>query len=383
MAAIRVVLVTHYYPAHRSGVELAAGELARRLATHGDVEIVWHASDCDPPPERVCERLRCQPASAFNGLERWLGLPYPLWSWSSLARLVRAVRAADLVHLHDCLYFGNIVAYAAARLAGRPVVVTQHIGMVPYRNPGLRAVLALANRLVGRVVLGGACRVLFIAETTRAYFARRVRFRNAPLVVANGVDGALFAPAMDAERNALRERFGVRKGQPLLLFVGRFVEKKGLPLLQRLVGALPDAVWLFAGHGPLDPERWSAQNVRVLRGLDHAGIAPLYQAADLLVLPSVGEGFPLVVQEATACGTQVLVDTSIADACPPAAGMLRTESVLGEDAVERWAKRIRELIRDSGDPELRARLAGFARENWSWDESARRHADAMRECTAR
>lgn len=347
------------------------------------MEIVWHASDCDPPPERICERLRCQPASAFNGLERGLGLPYPLWSWSSLVRLVRAVREADLVHLHDCLYIGNIVAYAAARLAGRPVVVTQHIGMVPYRDPGLRLVLALANRLLGRLVLGGACRVLFIAETTRAYFGRWVRYRNAPLVVANGVDGALFAPAKDAERIALRERFGVGEGQPLLLFVGRFVEKKGLRLLRKLVGALPDAAWLFAGRGPLDPERWGAPNVRVLRGLDPAGVAPLYQAADLLVLPSVGEGFPLVVQEAMACGTQVLVDTSVAHACPPAAGMLQTEPVQGKDAAERWARRIRALARGGADPALRERLAGFARENWSWEESARRHADAMRACAAR
>lgn len=380
---MRVVLVTHYYPAHRSGVEIVAGEIASRLAADHGMEIVWHASDCDAAPVEGDARLRCEPARAFNGLERWLGLPYPLWSWDSLARLARSVREADLVHLHDCLYLGNIVAYAAATRAGRPVVVTQHIGMVPYRNPALRLMLALANWLVGRFVLGGACRVLFIAETTRAYFARRVSFRDAPLVVANGVDGALFAPAKDAERVALRERLGVREGQPLLLFVGRFVEKKGLWLLERLVAALPEAAWLFAGHGPLDPERWGAPNVRVLRGLDAAGIAPLYQAADLLVLPSVGEGFPLVVQEAMACGTQAVVDTAVAEACPPAADLLRAESVRGADAAERWERRIRALLHDGCDPAQRARLAGFARDYWSWDESARRHAEIMRECAAR
>ncbi len=380
---MRVVLVTHYYPAHRSGIEIVAGELARRLAADPGIEIIWHASDCDLPPTQDGGRLRCQPAAAFNGLERWLGVPYPLWSWGSLVRLARDVREADLLHLHDCLYFGNLVAYAAARLAGRPVVVTQHIGPVPYRNPGLRLILALANRLVGRIVLGGACRVLFIAETTRTYFARLVRFRNAPLVVANGVDRALFTPASGADRQALRERLGVRDGQPLLLFAGRFVEKKGMPLLEQLVRGTPEAAWLFAGAGPLDPERWGAPNVRVLRGLDQAGLAPLYQAADLLVLPSVGEGFPLVVQEAMACGTQALVDTLTAQACPRAAGLLHAESVQGTDAAERWTRRVRALARNGGDPALQARLASFAHENWSWDESARRHADALRECAAR
>lgn len=384
---MRVVLVTHYYPAHRSGIEIVAGEIARRLAAEPGIEIVWHSSDCNPPPAQDGaadgNRLRCQPAAAYNGLERWLGVPYPLWSWGSLVRLVRDVRSADLLHLHDCLYFGNVVAYVAARIAGHPVVVTQHIGTVPYRNPGLRMLLALANRLIGRLVLGGACRVLFIAETTRAYFGRLVRFRKAPLVVANGVDSALFKPAQDADRQALRKHLGVQDGQPLLLFAGRFVEKKGLPLLGQLVRETPGALWLFAGAGPLDPERWGAPNLRVLRGLGQSDLVPLYQAADLLVLPSVGEGFPLVVQEAMACGTPALVDASTAQACPQATGLLHAESVGGADAAERWTRRILALAHDGFDAGLRARRAGFARENWSWDESARRHAQAMRECAAR
>ena len=52
------------------------------------------------------------------------------------------MRQSDVVHLHDFLYPANLVAWAAARLARRPLVVTQHIGMIPYRNRALRALLA-------------------------------------------------------------------------------------------------------------------------------------------------------------------------------------------------------------------------------------------------
>jgi glycosyltransferase involved in cell wall biosynthesis len=42
----------------------------------------------------------------------------------------------------------------------------------------------------------------------------------------------------------------------------------------------------------------------------------LYRAAHLLVLPSVGEGFPLVVAEGMGCGTPVLVGPDTAAALP-------------------------------------------------------------------
>jgi phosphatidylinositol alpha-1,6-mannosyltransferase len=377
---MRIVLVTHYYPAHRGGVEMVAGEIARRLAGGGDMEIVWFASDCDPAPERNGPRLRCQPASACNFIESWSGIPYPLWSWTSLVRMTNEIRAADLVHIHDCLYFGNIVAFAAARMTGRPLVVTQHIGPVPFRNIALRLIHAAANRVLGKLLLGGACRVAFIADAPRKYFERFVRFRSPPLTIANGVDARMFRPADRELRTALRQRFGVRGNQPLLLFVGRFVEKKGLPLLHQLTRLVPEARWLFVGSGPLDPERWAEANVRVLRDLDQADLVPLYQAADLLVLPSVGEGFPLVIQEAMACGTPALVDAATAQACPEAAGLLSAEASTGPDAAQRWAERVRSLVQAGGAPDLGDKLTRFARETWSWETCASRHAQAMREC---
>jgi len=47
---LRITLVTHYYPAHRGGVERVAGQLAERLARAGVAKIDWHASDCDASP---------------------------------------------------------------------------------------------------------------------------------------------------------------------------------------------------------------------------------------------------------------------------------------------------------------------------------------------
>jgi glycosyltransferase involved in cell wall biosynthesis len=378
-APLRIALVTHYFPSHRGGVEVVAGEIAARLARSGAAEITWHASDTDSPPDGV-PGLTCVPACAWNFTERRLGLPFPIWGPSALARLARTVRAADVVHLHDFLYLPNVVAWACACLARRPVLVTQHVGMIPYRSQALRALLSLANRVLGRLLLGNAARTAFVSEVVLEYFSGFVRFRAAPLRVANGVDTDLFIPPGAAQRAALRARLGVRDARPLLLFAGRFVEKKGLALLHRLAERMPDVDWLFAGWGPLDPGAWGLAHVRVERNLGREELALRYQAADLLVLPSVGEGFPLVVQEAMACGTPSLVSTETAAGCPEACDVLPAEP-LGEGAEERWQARIETLLAGPKE-DFRAQVAAFAAVQWSWDRCARRYAELLRDCVS-
>jgi glycosyltransferase involved in cell wall biosynthesis len=381
-AALRVVLVSHYYPAHRGGVERVAGQLADRLAAAGAASIEWHASDCDASPA-AARGLRAVPARSWNFAERRLGFPYPLWSPAALRRLWRACRGAEVVHLHDCLYFPNLVAFAAARRARRPVLVTQHIGHVPYRNPLLRFAQLAANRLIGAWVLGGAGQVIFESASVSGYFGRFVRFRNPPLLVQNGVDTELFRPASDERRAALRSGFGVPAGAPLLLFLGRFVEKKGLPVLRELAQRLPQARLMLAGWGPIDPSAWGLPNVSVVRSPDTGELAALYQAADLLLLPSVGEGFPLSVQEAMACGTPALIGAETAAGCPEAAGVLLAEATGTADTAERWRVRLQALLASPQTLQaLRPRAAQFARDYWSWEQCTARYAAALRACAA-
>lgn len=376
---MRIALVTHYFPAHRGGIELVAAQIAMRLAADHGAEIAWYASDCDPPPS--IPGVRCFPASSCNAIERHAGFPYPLWSLRALWRTMRAARDAEVLHLHDCLYLPNLAAYLAARLAGKPVLVTQHVGMIPFRNPLLRGVLYAAYRVLGRVVLGGATQVVFVSDAVRRHFSEYVRFTAAPELVFNGVDTAIFHPLEEKARRALRASLGIPTGIPLLLFVGRFVQKKGMPVLRDLAARIPEAHWLFAGWGALDPDQWGLGNVSVARGRAGAQLAPLYQAADLLVLPSRGEGLPLVIQEAMACGTPALVGVDTAAACPDAAQVLPSEDTGGPDVPARWERRIRQLIFDpEGVEKRRMAVAAYATAAWSWERCAARYRALVARC---
>src|SRR6516165_4146668 len=136
---MRVLVVTHYYPKH-GGIEIVAGELARRLVGRG-IEVTWAATDEQAPAEP--DGIERWPVSAWNVTESALGFPYPLWSPLSLLQLEQLVRSCDVLHLHDSLYLGNVVAYLWARRHGKPVIVTQHVGPIPYKSPLLRGMLGL------------------------------------------------------------------------------------------------------------------------------------------------------------------------------------------------------------------------------------------------
>lgn len=365
---MRILLVTHYYASHRGGVEIVAGELALRLAARG-CQVTWAATG--PAPGDLCDGIAALPMRGWNGTEERLGVPYPLWSPGSLKRLWRTVRRCDVVHLHDCLYLGNFVAYLAARLVGKPVVVTQHIGMVPYSRRVLRLMLEFGNRTLSRLVLGGSAQTIFISEKVRDYFTVRVRFRRAPRYVPNGVDTRAFSSVDEPQRQFIRNRLGWRAGQIVMLFVGRFVEKKGLPLLRRLAASLPACRFAFAGWGPDDPARWGLSNVELLGAVPHDRTPDYYRAADLLILPSVGEGFPLVVQEAMACGTPVLISSDTASGASDLAGVAYVSDI-EFSALEALVK---SLVANPDElHSRRSQVAQFARERWDWDQCANEYA---------
>ena len=370
---MRLLTATHYFESHRGGVELVAGRLAREFAVAG-VEVTWMAGDPSPPPAPE-PRLEIVPLRVWNLAERRLGIPFPIPGLSALARIGRAVREADAVLLHDSLYLTNVAAFLAARWHGRPVAVVQHIGEVPYRNPLLRGLMALANAVVARPLLGRCDQVSFISGVTARYFAS-VRFRRPPALVFNGVDTDVFTPPRDTPaKTALRARLGLPDSGRVALFVGRFVEKKGLTYLHAAAKARPDITFAFAGWGPVDPRQWKLPNVRVFESLDHAALADLYRAADVLTLPSAGEGFPLVVQEALACGLAVVCGAETVEADPAAAPYL-TGLALHPDDPAATATALCTAV-DAASPGASAERGRFAATRYAWKHAAARHLELL------
>jgi len=170
-------------------------------------------------------------------------------------------------------------------------------------------------------MLRAADQVVFISDTVRQHFAS-YRMKRSPLLQFNGVDTGVFHPGGEE-----RAAFGLPESGLLAAFVGRFVEKKGLSILEAVARQCPQVEFALAGTGPIDPRQWGLPNVHLLGPLPPERIAALFRSADCLLLPSVGEGYPLVIQEALAVGLAVICGEESARADPAASRWLQGAAV--------------------------------------------------------
>jgi len=136
-------------------------------------------------------------------------------------------------------------------------------------------------------------------------------------VVPHGIDPGVFHPCDEADRRQVREKYRLPPDRPVVLFVGTEHPRKNLPALFRAFAAVKtDAVLLKIGP-PRQPQRREleslATNLKIrervvfLDSPATGDLPRLFAAADVLVLPSLYEGFGLPPLEAMASGTPVAV----------------------------------------------------------------------------
>jgi glycosyltransferase involved in cell wall biosynthesis len=374
VSTLQVLLATAYYDTHRGGIEMVAGRLARELR-QGGAMVTWLATDATAPPVLDAGGGATIPVSAWNVTERRLGIPFPLPGMAGLRAIWRAVSMADAVLLHDSLYPTNVAAMLSAKWHCKPVVLVQHIAAVPYANPLLRGLMQIANTLIAKPMLAAADQVVFISETVAGHFSK-VRFKAQPRLIFNGVDTELFhLPPAAFDKVHAKAVLGLPAGRPLVVFVGRFVEKKGLQFIERIARQRPDLDFALAGWGPLDPRSWRLSNVHVFSKLQGASLVPLYQSGDVFLLPSIGEGLPLVMQEALACGLPVICGSETANADPGAKAFIEGVAIDASAPDQTTAALTAAIERMLASQAMLSQEAGPARNayvcsRYSWTEAA-------------
>lgn len=244
-----------------------------------------------------------------------------------------------------------------------------------------RAVNARARLWIERMVMRRCEAVIVMSEFMRRRVMAVHGIRNDKIRMLPGAaDPSCFSPA--GHRPAVRHELKLPASRTILFTVRNLVPRMGLEHLIKAVGLLdeerPDLLLLIGGEGPLRDSLdrlirglGLVEHVRLLGFVPEEQLSRYYQAADLVVMPTLQlEGFGLVTVEALACGTPVLGTPvgAIPEVLSRVDPMLIAEGT-DEGALAAAIRRVLQRFREN--PDERARLSGRGREliaqeyNWT------------------
>jgi glycosyltransferase involved in cell wall biosynthesis len=276
-------------------------------------------------------------------------LEYLFRRYGVARRLVRKLRAHHPVLVHAHFGQSGPAALVLAESLGIPLIVTYH---------GQDATISRAQASRswrGREFLRGQRRVMeraaliiAVSDFIRSKLLEQGCAPNRLATLYNGIDISRF------------RRTGTSR-EPIVVFVGRFVEKKGCEYLIRAIALLNSQGFsvrgVLVGDGPLRPglERLAAElraDAMFAGFLPQDSVRDWLERASVVAVPSVtaadgnSEGLPTVILEAQAMETPIVATRHAGNAEGVAAG--KSALLVDERDVDGLAQAIRFFCEDAG-----------------------------------
>jgi glycosyltransferase involved in cell wall biosynthesis len=246
---------------------------------------------------------------------RWALVPLLVAGLYRATRQLLAERDFACVHANWLVPQGAVQAFASAGSPQTPYIAIAHGADVHAMNG------ALASEILRRTVRRAAGVVSAsrrLNETLHRRFPSEMAARPTA-GIGTGVDTDKFSPSLRAEDWAAAHGLS----RPVILYVGRLSEKKGVEFLLTAMATEPlrstKASLVIIGGGPLEARLRGlcrdlelGDRVRFLPPCDHATLGAHIASADVFCLPSVvtaegdQEGRPTVLVEAASCGVPAI-----------------------------------------------------------------------------
>ena len=260
----------------------------------------------------------------------------------------------DLIVINNVWLFPAVAAWLAATRAGVPYAVFTHGALDVFfkkRYP-LKHLKKMLYWPLQYQILKKASAVLFTSELERELALASFRPNQwTSVVVPYGTNRPEGDP--EVQLAAFHAAVPELRGRRFLLFLSRIHEKKGCDLLvdafARVAAEYPEVDLVIAG-----PDQMGLQSGLQIRAA-RAGIANrvfwpgmlqgsakygAFRAAEAFVLPSHQENFGIVVAEALACGTPVLISNQVniwREILESGVGLVEPDTLAGtEQLLRRW-----------------------------------------------
>ena len=313
---MRVLHAIANLSAESGGPAKAAVEMAAAIARRGH-EVKILATDFGGPNVPLAAAQR-------DGVEiQTYPVQFPRqWKRSRpLARaLAREVPKSDVVHVSSLYLYHDWIAGDLCARHKVPYLVRPHGTLDPYLVPRSRCKKLIMNLAFQNRVMRQAAAIHYTAKE-EMILAEPYSLGTPGVVVPLGLTVADFQALPDPE--SLRVRYPEVGQRPIVLFLSRLHQKKGLdvliPAFAKVVAAGHDLQLMIVGpDGGMERsvrgwvrDHGLESRVTMTGMLDGDDKLAAYGAGALFVLPSYTENFGLVVIEALACGLPVLISDKV------------------------------------------------------------------------
>lgn len=282
------------FPPHIGGVSAHTYLLSRELVKRGDeVHVLTYPHHDIEDVDGI--HVETAPTVNIRGLRGFLFL---ISATVKLLSMVRKYRI-DLIHAHFLIPPG-LIAVLVGGITGKKVAVTVHGSdiFIQSSNPILRPII--------KYVLKKADYVAVVNETIKEQILELgIKDISGKIkVTPNAVDLEKFNPQIKSD---FPEKLGLNPQKMVVLFVGNLVPQKGLRyLLDAKKQMKTPAELVIVGDGPLMAELQERVKTEEIGDVHFTGarrdVEQIMPAADVFVLPSISEGFPITLLEAFASG---------------------------------------------------------------------------------
>lgn len=288
-------------------------------------------------------------------------LPFSsLWSTSALKALWFNIRGAEIVHIHFARDLIPIVASIICKIQHKPYVTQTH-GMVV---SDIRRSTLLIDRFFALRALNSS-RTNFVLSVKEISDIKPLNLTCPVVVLPNGITVPSELPnrtKRTSHKIVFCSRLQERKRPELFLDLAKYAYSKYPELNFEIYG--PDG-------GELPSVQKRLQVEEELRGTLYLGaVAPndvtrVLSEADLLILPSENEQFPMVVLEALSVGTPVLIMPSCALSRPISRSM--PDLVANKEDLEGLIEAFEKIKKSDFLVEEREKVQAYCRENFGMD----------------
>ena len=221
-----------------------------------------------------------------------------------LRNMYRLIRDEKIQLLHTHLWGANTWGRLVGRMAGIPVVVTEHNVDVWKKK---------RHQIIDRILCRITARLIAVSDEVNKFYVNWGLPADLIETIYNGVDVASLSVPIDVSE--LKKIYDINDDDMVIGWLGRMVPAKDLPTLfmafHKIVESNKKVKLLLVGDGPDKDEIVAlGKELGIDKSVIYAGfqknIAQFYHLMDFVVLSSTREGHPIVALEAMAAGRSMV-----------------------------------------------------------------------------